>query len=129
MSVFHSLTRGTRHAGVSLMRMLLIAMVTAGCLFGQIRVLGVAVSSDFTQDLPAMGSLASIAVTGLTGIVGVIPAVGFPLPYSLAGISVTVGGVPAPILAVADVGSMHGTNLQQINVQVPQWSGSVNAVV
>lgn len=86
----------------------------------QIQVLAVATSSDFTQVLPAPGSLASVFVAGLTGISGIVQADGYPLPYTLAGVSVTVYGAPAPILAVADLGGSYG----QINIQVPLASDS-----
>jgi hypothetical protein len=43
-----------------------------------------------------------------------VTAPGVPLPFSLAGVAVTVSGVPAPLLAVADLGGF-----QQINFQVP----------
>jgi len=59
-------------------------------------------------------SLATIFCTGLTGISGVQQAVAYPLPYEIAGISVTVGGAAAPLLAVADLQSC-----QQINMQMP----------
>jgi uncharacterized protein (TIGR03437 family) len=38
-----------------------------------------------------------------------------PLPFTVDGISVTVGGAPAPIVAIADDGGY-----QQINFEVPQ---------
>lgn len=80
----------------------------------EIRVAAVAVSSDFTAGLPGYGSLGSIFCAGLQGIEGVRAANEAPLPYEIAGVSVTIGGVPAPLLAVADFGGW-----QQINFQVP----------
>jgi len=46
---------------------------------------------------------------------GVQTATGDPLPTELAGVSILVQGVPAPILAVAGLSS----GMQQINFQVP----------
>jgi uncharacterized protein (TIGR03437 family) len=43
-----------------------------------------------------------------------VTAVGIPLPYILAGITVTVGGAPAPLFAVAAL-----PGYQQVNFQVP----------
>jgi uncharacterized protein (TIGR03437 family) len=46
---------------------------------------------------------------------GSVQAEGTPLPWTLAGVSVTVGGARAPILSVS-----AGYGFQQINFQVPQ---------
>lgn len=105
------------------MKSLAFLFLAARVLVAQIHVLAVATSSDFTQALPSPGSLASIGVDGLTGITGVMQASGYPLPYSLAGVSVTVAGAPAPILAIADLG-----NVKQINIQVPAGVGNVAQV-
>ena len=102
------------------MRRLAFCFLMAATLSAQIQVLAVATSSDFTPDLPAPGSLASIFVEGLTGISGIVQASGYPLPYTLAGVSVTVYGNPAPILAVANWGESY----EQINIQVPISSDS-----
>ena len=102
------------------MRRLAFFSLMAATLSAQIQVLAVATSSDFTPDLPAPGSLASIFVEGLTGISGIVQASGYPLPYTLAGVSVTVYGTPAPILAVANWGESY----EQINIQVPISSDS-----
>jgi uncharacterized protein (TIGR03437 family) len=48
---------------------------------------------------------------------GTETAVGYPLPTVLAGISIFVDGVPAPMLAVN--GQPNALNTQQINFQVP----------
>ncbi|MCE5309960.1 MAG: hypothetical protein LLG20_20190 [Acidobacteriales bacterium] len=82
----------------------------------EIRVLAVVSSAGFTPGVPFVGSLASIGLTGLTGIQGIQSAAGYPLPYQLAGVTVTVDGTLAPILAVADLGVY-----QQINIQVPAY--------
>jgi uncharacterized protein (TIGR03437 family) len=109
------------------MKSLAVLFFTAKILSAQIQVLAIATSSDFTQAIPTAGSLASIGVKGLTGITGVMQASGYPLPYSLAGVSVTVSGIPAPILAIADLGPDYG-NSQQINIQVPKVLGNIALV-
>ncbi|MDQ2947595.1 MAG: hypothetical protein M3Y27_16965, partial [Acidobacteriota bacterium] len=63
--------------------------------------------------LPTPGSIGTIFCIGLK-IDGVVSPSTLPLPLSLAGITVTVAGVGAPLFAVAD---LHG--YQQINFQVP----------
>jgi uncharacterized protein (TIGR03437 family) len=68
---------------------------------------GVVNAASFTSTL-ARGSLASIFGTNLAS--GVLPAVSLPLPVSLQGTFVTVGGVPAPLVFEAP---------GQINFQVP----------
>ena len=102
------------------MRWMAFLFLMAEASSAQIQVLAVATSSDFTPDLPASGSLASVFVKGLTGIGGTVSASGYPLPYTLAGVSVTVYGTPAPILAVANWGESY----EQINIQVPVPSDS-----
>jgi len=64
--------------------------------------------------MPDRGSLATIFCTGLA-VNGVLNAGQLPLPTALAGVTVTAGGAPAPLLAVANLGAY-----QQINFQVPQ---------
>jgi uncharacterized protein (TIGR03437 family) len=93
-------------------------------LSAQIHILVITCSSDFTPTFPSEGSLASIGLTGLTGISGVVQARGFPLPYSLAGVTVTVSGSVAPMLAVADLGLY-----QQINIQMPPAITVQNRIV
>jgi uncharacterized protein (TIGR03437 family) len=68
----------------------------------------------------APGSLASLFGSGLAGETA--SASGFPLPLSLAGASVSIGGVLAPLLYVSP---------GQINFQVPSsvQSGDVKAIV
>ena len=61
------------------------------------------------------GSLGSIFGTGLTaGLEGVLQANTSPLPNELAGVGVTVNGLSAPILSLANVSGQ-----EQINIQVP----------
>ena len=71
-------------------------------------------AASFQGDLPPKGSLAVAFCSGLQ-VSGVISATTTPLPFMLGGISITVGGAAAPILAVADDGGY-----QQINFEVPQ---------
>jgi uncharacterized protein (TIGR03437 family) len=61
-----------------------------------------------------MGSLVSIFGTGIASVNGVVAASSFPLPTELAGTSVWIDDVPAPILAVANVDGR-----EQINIQAP----------
>ena len=92
----------------------LIAAFVIQTATAQIKVLAVTDAATFTPGMPYYGSLASVFCTGLTGINGIQSTDTLPLPYELAGISVTVSGAAAPLLAVADFGSY-----QQINIQVP----------
>jgi uncharacterized protein (TIGR03437 family) len=72
------------------------------------------------------GGAASIYGVGLMeGVTGVINA-GVPYPTTLQGVRVLVNGVPAPILALANV-----NGLEQINIQVPfeTTAPSANATV
>jgi uncharacterized protein (TIGR03437 family) len=71
-------------------------------------------AASFQVGLPPAGSIGAIFCTGLQ-VQGIVTAQGTPLPMSLAGVTVTVGGAPAPLFAVADDGGY-----QQINFQVPQ---------
>ncbi|MCZ2151704.1 MAG: hypothetical protein LC126_28510 [Bryobacterales bacterium] len=83
-------------------------------LSGQMGDVVVTSAASFEFGLPPPGSIAAIFCSGLTGITETIQAAGFPLPRELGGVRVTIGGAPAPILAVAPVEGYH-----QINVQVP----------
>jgi len=65
--------------------------------------------ASFNPGSPAAGGLATLFVPGLDTTETVF-ASGFPLPATLAGITILVGGTPAPILAVAP---------SQVNFQVP----------
>lgn len=95
-------------------------MSTALTLSAQtIRILAVTDAATFAPGLPYSGSLASIFCTGLTAISGIQSASTLPLPYQLVGVSVTVNGADAPLLAVADLGGYH-----QINIQVPRLQDS-----
>lgn len=82
-------------------------------------------AADFTPGLPRAGSLATLFCSGLTGLNGglIVPE-DIPRPRSVAGIAVSVAGVAAPILAVADFGSY-----QQVNFQVPWESASARPLM
>jgi uncharacterized protein (TIGR03437 family) len=71
-------------------------------------------AASYAPGLPLAGGLASMFVRGLN-LSGAIVATGSPLPTQVAGVSILVGGIPAPILAVAPAAS----GMQQINFQVP----------
>jgi uncharacterized protein (TIGR03437 family) len=71
-------------------------------------------ASSFQVGIPARGSIGAIFCTGVI-VSGTVQAAGAPLPWSLAGVSVTVGGANAPLFSVS---ALNG--YQQINFQVPQ---------
>lgn len=60
------------------------------------------------------GSIVTIFGVGLSSASGITGASSFPLPRTLAGTSVTINGVAAPLFAVANV-----NGAEQINLQVP----------
>lgn len=60
------------------------------------------------------GSLATVFVRGVLDAAGVVSADRVPLSTSLQDVSVTVGGAPAPILALANANGQ-----EQINFQAP----------
>jgi uncharacterized protein (TIGR03437 family) len=76
---------------------------------------GVVHAASFEPGLVA-GSLASIFLSGVRDSPGISRALNIPLPLSLDGVSVTMDGAAAPILAVANV-----NGAEQINVQAP-WT-------
>jgi len=107
---------------------ILIALVVTLGAHAQIKILQVTNAADYTNtsgvqfEIPANGGLAALDCTGLAGSVETIPATAYPLPLELAGVSVDVFGVPAPILGIAFL-SDH----QQINIQVP-WEAVVRKI-
>ncbi len=106
--------------GLVAFRLVFLVVVGAWCCAqAAIRILAVTNAASFVPGVPANGSLATIFSTGLTGITGVVGADRLPLPLQLAGVSVRVHGVPAPILAVA-----AADGYGQINIQVPWERGS-----
>ena len=60
------------------------------------------------------GSFAAVFAAGVLDDPGIVGADRIPLPASLNGVSVTVDGLPAPILALANV-----NGVEQVNFQVP----------
>jgi uncharacterized protein (TIGR03437 family) len=77
------------------------------------------------------GSLGIVFGTGITGIEGdsgLVSAPQVPFPTTLAGVSVTVNGVAAPMIALAK----SADGLEQINLQVPfgiQAPGTATVVI
>ena len=86
----------------------------ARCQIGNIVVTNAA---SFQVGLPLPGSIATIFCTGLN-IQGTMNAQGLPLPFNLADVTVTMDGLPAPLFAVANLGTY-----QQVNFQVPLIGG------
>jgi len=60
------------------------------------------------------GTLATVFGQNLSDVSGVVVAAGNPLPRQLAGVSVLVNGIPAPIFSVA-----YANGEDQISFQVP----------
>ena len=89
-----------------------LALIPA-LLLAQISNIVVTNAASFQAGLPAPGSIGTIFCTGLS-VTGVVSAPGAPLPLSLSGVTVTVGGAAAPLFAVADLGGY-----QQVNFQMP----------
>jgi uncharacterized protein (TIGR03437 family) len=102
------------------MKAVVLLAAAAQITSAQIRILAVTDSAAFKPGLPSYGSLASVFCTGLTGISGIQAATQFPLPYDIAGVSVRVNGISAPLLAVADLGTF-----QQVNIQTPLSEGTL----
>jgi len=81
---------------------------------GQISAAGVTNAASFAAGLTP-GSIVTIFGVGIAkGVAGVLLASSLPLPTTLGGISAWIGGVPAPLFAVANVRGQ-----EQINLQVP----------
>jgi uncharacterized protein (TIGR03437 family) len=91
--------------------------------FGQIEILAVTSSANFTSGRIRAGSLASIFCRGLQNVGGLIVADSHPLPLSLANVRVRFGAYDAPMLAI---GNRDGGLYQQINVQVP-WEANTDS--
>ena len=68
----------------------------------------------------APGSLVSIFGNNFASV-PFTPAAGLPLPFVLAGVSVTFNGIPAPMVHVIQSVAGHPAGTDQINVQVP-WN-------
>ncbi|HSW50586.1 MAG TPA: hypothetical protein VLH09_10445 [Bryobacteraceae bacterium] len=95
--------------------LLLLLCPAAWCEIGGIVVTSAA---SFERGMPARGSIASVFCTGVQ-VDGMVWAEALPLPWSLGGVRVWVGGAPAPLFAVA-----AGQGYQQIDIQVPQEAQS-----
>ncbi len=81
-------------------------------------------AASFEVGMPDRGSLGTIFCTGLV-VDSVVRADHLPLPKTLAGVTVTVGGASAPLLVVASLGGY-----QQINFQAPEATvGNPDATV
>ena len=89
-----------------------------------IQISRVASSAGLLTGVPAPGSLATLFLSGLSGVEGVQNANPGKLPFELAGVRVSVAGVPAPILSVASL-----DNSQKVEFQVPWESKSSLPVV
>jgi uncharacterized protein (TIGR03437 family) len=79
---------------------------------------GLTNGASFLAGLPAPGGLASLFLYGVN-VSGTVIGTGDPLPTELEGVSIFVGGFPAPILAVANIPVSNPLGMQQINFQVP----------
>jgi uncharacterized protein (TIGR03437 family) len=95
------------------------------CAAGQIQILQITSSANFAPGLLKPGSLVSIFCTGLQAVPDLAAAPGYPLPYTLAGVTVTFDGIAAPLLAVANLG---GGTFQQINLQIPWEAATANGL-
>lgn len=101
-----------------------VANYSAGQVYMLVPVVTAVVDSASYQPVIAAGGLASIFGTALGISPGLVTAPGFPLPKTLNGIGVTVNGVAAPLLAVANI-----NGIQQINLQVPWETAPGSAIV
>ena len=72
-------------------------------------------SSDLISPALGAGSLATAFCRGFQNFPSLVVGSGNPIPTNLAGVSVTVNGRAAPLLAVAG----SATGIQQVNFQVP----------
>jgi uncharacterized protein (TIGR03437 family) len=85
---------------------------------------GVTNAASYESGLVA-GSLATIFAAGVKDDTGIASADRVPLPSSITGVTVTINGFTAPVLAVANVNGQ-----EQVNVQTPwQLAGAVSASV
>ena len=74
---------------------------------------GVVNAASFAGGMVA-GSLATVFAAGVRDDAGVVAADRVPLPNMLAGVSVTVAGIAAPVYSVSNVNGQ-----EQVNFQVP----------
>jgi uncharacterized protein (TIGR03437 family) len=87
--------------------------------WAELKIVTVVNSASYQEGMPTGGALASILCTGLTGEPGIVNAPSSsPLPFELAGITVSVNGAPSPIFSVF-IPPAGASTLGQINIQVP----------
>jgi uncharacterized protein (TIGR03437 family) len=79
---------------------------------------GLTNGASFNPGLPLPGGLASLFLHGLN-VSGTVEGSGNPLPTEIEGVSILVDGIPAPLLAVANISVDNPLGMQQINFQVP----------
>jgi uncharacterized protein (TIGR03437 family) len=93
-----------------------VALHLLFCPAGWCAISGIVVTSaaSFDRGMPARGSIASVFCNGVQ-VNATVSAETLPLPWTLAGVRVWVGGAPAPLFAVS-----AAQGYQQINIQVPQ---------
>jgi uncharacterized protein (TIGR03437 family) len=96
-----------------MIRALAAGILVPAAIWGQIGNIVVTNAASFRAGVPQPGSVGTIFCTGLS-VSGIVAADHVPLPFSLAGVTVSIGGAQAPLFAVADLGGY-----QQINFQVP----------
>ena len=85
---------------------------------------GVTNAASFARGMVA-GSLATAFAAGIRDAAGVVLADRVPLPATLAGVSVSVGGMAAPLYSVSNVAGQ-----EQVNFQVPfEMAGRPSAPV
>jgi uncharacterized protein (TIGR03437 family) len=95
-----------------------------GSVAPRITATGVVNAASFLAGLTA-GSLATVFAAGVLDTAGILAASQAPLPAALGGVSVTVNGIAAPILAIANVNGR-----EQVNFQVPfEVAGQTTAAV
>jgi len=106
-----------------------LALIVGVCpsAWSQLKIQAVVNAASFQPGVPDVGGLVSIFVSGLAGTPGLHTASSaLPLPSTLAGIIVTVNGLPAPILAVY-IPPQGQSAYGQINIQVPiEWNTSAS---
>ena len=100
-----------------------LGAVAPSVVYCQIGNIVVTNAASFQPGMPQSFSISTIFCTGLN-VQGIMSAQTFPLPYNLAGVTVTVNGAAAPLFAVANLGSY-----QQVNFQVPLEGATGSDVV
>ena len=99
-----------------------VFLITAGA--PTTSVVGVVNAASFSIGI-SPGSLATLFGRGITSFGGTVAATSFPLATNLAGTSLSLNGIAAPIIAVAAIGGQ-----EQINFQVPyELTGAIRATL